>query len=241
MRLLVSVRDATEAAAALAGGADIIDAKDPFAGALGAVTTDVLTAIHSTVAGACLVTAALGDAGEEATIAHTARTFASAGARLVKIGFAGTTSARRVASLLTAAVHGVKTRTTSETGVVAVAYADADRVGSIRPFALIEGAARAGAVGVLLDTAHKTGPGLRGLVAPGALADWVFEGHQMGLIVALAGQVTADDLDFVRDSGADIVGVRGAVCDDGRTSSVAAAKVRALKALCAGVTACLDS
>ena len=36
MQLLVSVSDGDEAAAALAGGADIIDAKDPVAGPLGA-------------------------------------------------------------------------------------------------------------------------------------------------------------------------------------------------------------
>ena len=37
MRLLVSVRSAAEARAALSGGADIIDAKEPSLGSLGAV------------------------------------------------------------------------------------------------------------------------------------------------------------------------------------------------------------
>ena len=46
MRLLVSVMDASEALAALEGGADLIDAKDPLAGALGPVTRAVLTDIH---------------------------------------------------------------------------------------------------------------------------------------------------------------------------------------------------
>ena len=45
MRLLVSVRSAEEVAAALAGGADIIDAKEPARGSLGAVTATVLSAI----------------------------------------------------------------------------------------------------------------------------------------------------------------------------------------------------
>jgi uncharacterized protein (UPF0264 family) len=49
MRLLVSVANGDEAAAALAGGADIIDAKDPAAGPLGAVTIDVLLEISRTV------------------------------------------------------------------------------------------------------------------------------------------------------------------------------------------------
>ena len=45
MRLLVSVRSAAEVAAALAGGADIIDAKEPSRGGLGAVDPEDLEAI----------------------------------------------------------------------------------------------------------------------------------------------------------------------------------------------------
>ena len=52
MQLLVSVTDAIEAAAALDGGADIIDAKDPASGALGAVTVDVFRDIHARWRGA---------------------------------------------------------------------------------------------------------------------------------------------------------------------------------------------
>src|SRR4051812_47948913 len=42
MELLVSVRSAKEVEAALAGGADIIDAKEPSRGSLGAVSPKVL-------------------------------------------------------------------------------------------------------------------------------------------------------------------------------------------------------
>src|SRR5437773_9115409 len=68
MRLLVSVTCAAEALAALAGGADLIDAKDPLAGALGAVSADVLREIYAVVADRRPVTAALGDACDEAAI-----------------------------------------------------------------------------------------------------------------------------------------------------------------------------
>ena len=108
MRLLVSVASAVEASAALAGGADVIDAKNPLAGALGAVSADALREIHATVAGACLVTAALGDAADETEVERAAGTFAAAGAALVKVGFAGITSASRVESLIGAAVRGVR-------------------------------------------------------------------------------------------------------------------------------------
>src|SRR5207249_4629944 len=80
MRLLISVASATDAAAALAGGADLIDAKDVHAGALGRVAPAVLRAIRAVVGGARPVTAALGDADDEATIECAARTFAAGGA-----------------------------------------------------------------------------------------------------------------------------------------------------------------
>lgn len=49
MRLLVSVRDAGEARAALAGGAEIVDAKDPARGSIGAVSPEALQGIRLAV------------------------------------------------------------------------------------------------------------------------------------------------------------------------------------------------
>ncbi|MBK5187486.1 MAG: hypothetical protein JJD97_04525, partial [Gemmatimonadaceae bacterium] len=63
MRLLVSVRNAEEARTALAGGAEIIDAKEPSLGALGAVELGVLREIVQAVGRMRPVSAALGDAG----------------------------------------------------------------------------------------------------------------------------------------------------------------------------------
>ena len=229
MRLLVSVANAADASAALAGGADIIDAKDPLAGALGPVHVGVLRAIHAIVAGARPVTAALGDAAGEAAIERAAHAFTAAGADLVKVGFAGVRCAERLAALVTSAVRGAKTGGRGHAGVIAVWYADADHGASLA--SLPELAAR-GAEGVLLDTADKSGPGLRGLVAPDALAAWVARAHDAGLLVALAGKLTADDLAFVRNAGADIAGVRGAACDGGRAGRVGADRVRRLRALC---------
>ena len=62
MRLLVSVADAEDARAAVEGGADIVDAKDPAQGALGSVAPATLEAIVHAVDGARPVSAAVGDA-----------------------------------------------------------------------------------------------------------------------------------------------------------------------------------
>ena len=52
MRLLVSVVSAVEARGALAGGADIVDVKDPGEGALGAPAPTVLSDVVRAVSGA---------------------------------------------------------------------------------------------------------------------------------------------------------------------------------------------
>src|SRR5215468_12176625 len=137
MRLLVSARNAADAAAALAGGADIVDAKEPSAGALGAVTIDVLREMLSMVAAACPVSAALGDAEEAMALERRVRARAIEGVAFVKIGFAGITDAARVTDLIASAVgaaHG------HACAVVAVGYADAERVGSIGCDALFDAA-----------------------------------------------------------------------------------------------------
>ncbi len=139
----MSVATATEALAALAGGADIIDAKDPLAGALGAVPIAVLTEIHAAVGRERPVTAAIGDAGDEAAIEATACAFAAAGAAVVKVGFAGIATDARVAALAAAAQRGVRAGSAGHCGVILVAYADAGRVASVAPATLVDVAARA--------------------------------------------------------------------------------------------------
>jgi len=222
---LVSVRDAVEAAAARVGGADIIDAKEPASGALGAVDLITFRHIVAEVAGTRTVTAALGDAMDVRALARTAEAFARAGAGLVKIGFAGIQSPIRVMSLLAAAREGAA----ADAGVIATTYADADRVASLNPLAMIDAAASAGATGILLDTVDKRGPGLRGLMSSEQLHSWVSAARDARLLVALAGKLRADDFGFVNDAGADIIGVRGAACDGGRTGQIVAARVRAIR------------
>jgi uncharacterized protein (UPF0264 family) len=232
MKLLVSVTGAAEAADAVAGGADLVDAKDAAAGPLGPVTVDVLMQIHAQVAGSRLVSAALGDATDEHAIRQAAGLFAGAGAAYVKVGFAEGTRAEKVESLLRAAVAGTRIAGGKVSDVIAVAYADVDRAEGLSPEALVHIAARAGAKGVLVDTANKDGPGLLALVLQDRLTRWVASAHAHGLLAALAGKLTARDLPLVAGMGADVAGVRGAACDGGRTGRVSVEKVRLLSALC---------
>jgi (5-formylfuran-3-yl)methyl phosphate synthase len=224
MQLLVSVADAAEARAALAGGADVIDAKDPGRGALGAVTPRRLRAICSAVGALRPVSAALGDAKQAARIGRAAQAAVEAGVTYVKVGFRGIGSLVRVRQLATAAgAHdGVR--------LILVGYADWERALSPSPRMVLEVAAVVGAAGVLMDTAFK-GTGLFALVSRDSVANWLTAARGAGLLAALAGGLEGPDLQTARQAGADIVGVRGAACDGGRTGRVSVARVAALSAL----------
>jgi uncharacterized protein (UPF0264 family) len=224
VQLLVSVRDPAEAHAAVAGGADFVDAKDPAAGALGAVSLEAFRAIVQAVNGARAVTAALGDATDGAPLERDAAAFARAGAALVKVGFGGVDDRARARALLEAAARGA-----GGERVIAVAYADHRRAGSLPPLDVLDVVRGAGLAGVLLDTADKRGPGLCDLIAPPALAEWVAIARRARLLVALAGRLEAADIESMRSIGADVVGVRGAACSGGRSGQVTAERVRLLK------------
>jgi hypothetical protein len=223
MRLLVSVRDATEAAAALAGGADIVDAKEPLHGALGPVATPVLHAIAGTVAGAAPVSVALGDAGTD-DIGLGMQAAARVGAAFVKVGFAGTRDADRISQDVSRLAHLV-----GPAALILVAYADHEQAGAPSPNSLILVGQRLKATGILLDTCDKRGPSLTALMSERSLRAFVTCAQSAGQLVALAGRLTADDFDMVLGMGANIVGVRGAACDGGRAGVVSAARVHALR------------
>jgi uncharacterized protein (UPF0264 family) len=227
MRLLVSVASAADAVAALAGGADLIDAKDPLAGALGPVTEDELRAIHDAVGRRRPVTAALGDAADEEATEHAARAAAAIGVAFVKIGFAGITSGERVTALTAAAVRGARDGHPACT-VVAVTYADGGPA-CLAMSELRRAAASGGARGLLLDTADKAGAGVRGYLDTASLATWIAQAHEVGLFAAVAGKLTLEDLPIVRACHADIAGVRGAACCGGRSGPVEVTRVQALR------------
>jgi (5-formylfuran-3-yl)methyl phosphate synthase len=229
MQLLVSVSDAVEARATVDGGADIIDAKNPSLGTLGAVRPEVLSEIRRAVDPSRLVTAALGEAEAEAGVEELARQLVVRGARLVKVGFAGVADTGRVEQIIERLTRACAL-VDEASGVVAVAYADSRTCGSIDANDLLPISARAGASGVLVDTAEKRGPGLLDLWSMLTLESWVSEAHAHGLMVAVAGKLGLDDLHAVADSGADVAGVRGAACVDGRAGRVSSERVRALAA-----------
>ena len=198
MRLLVSVVSADEARAALRGGADIIDVKDPTTGPLGAPDPAVLAEVVAAVVGAAPVSVALGDLPVTPPSVD--------GVAYVKAGLRGNDADAAVAQL-------IALREATGTDVIAAAYADAGALDppALGPAALPEVVARSGAAGALVDTYVKDGRGLYGWLSPTALEALI--ARTPGTF-AVAGQLRLEDLGRVR---ADIVGVRSAVCRGGRT------------------------
>jgi (5-formylfuran-3-yl)methyl phosphate synthase len=229
MRLLVSVRNEEEAQAALAGGADIIDAKEPSRGALGAVELGALREIIRGVSGMRPVSAALGDSGDAKWLAASARAAAEAGATFVKVGFADVRDPTEVRERLASVMVGASLPS-FPCAVVAVAYADWDEVGGAAPQAVLAAAADEGAMGILVDTVRKDGAGLFRCLGRAALGSLVRDAHARSLIVALAGRISVEDLSFAYEAGAEIAGVRGAACERGREGRVRESRVRALVA-----------
>jgi hypothetical protein len=230
-RLLVSVRDAAEARAALDGGADIIDAKDPASGPLGPVALDTLGAIIDVATPLRPVSAALGDlavSAAEPTLESRAHAVADLGLAFVKVGLGGMHDVREATARARLVQQGLNIEGAPK--LVIAGYADASAAAGCSVADILAIAKGAGAGGVMLDTADKDAQGstLFSHIAPAALAQWVADVHAAGLFVALAGSLGLEDVARVRATGADIMGVRGAACDDGRTGTISLSRVRAL-------------
>jgi uncharacterized protein (UPF0264 family) len=231
MRLLVSVRSAGEVAAAVAGGADIVDAKEPTAGSLGAVSGRVLREIAGCMPAGVPFSIALGEPKSVAALEAALTTLHGLAPRpsrvYVKIGLS---AAGDEASALLAALVDLSSRMAIQPSVIAVAYADYEAARAPTPETVVRMAAASGADGVLLDTWAKDGGDLFHHLAEPALRAWIGQARAAGLLVGLAGSLSAESVRAVAELPADIVGVRGAACIGGRAGTVSEGRVAELKA-----------
>lgn len=230
MRLLVSVVDPGEVRAALAGGAEIIDVKNPAEGALGAAEPRVILAVRGALPPGVSLSATLGDAPHlPGTMALAARGAALCGVDYVKVGLRGSRTAAEALALLRALAEAVR-EARADTRVVACAYADGGQVGVFPPAELPAVAAAAGIAVCMIDTLVKDGRGLFDHLAVEAVAAFVADARGRGLLTALAGSLQLQDLRRVAACGPDIVGFRGAACAGGRGGCLMPERVRAIRA-----------
>jgi uncharacterized protein (UPF0264 family) len=225
-RLLVSVRSAAEAEAALRGGCDLLDVKEPARGSLGAADPEAVAAVCEVVESAgspVPVSVALGELSEW----EEGQTTWSAPARVAfaKVGLSGCGRSRdwpRRWRNLRARFDDAAQRPLDW---VAVLYADA-AAGGPEPSLLIDLAATTGCRGVLVDTFRKDTGRLFDHVSPEKLTAWRQAAAEAGLMFAVAGGLRAEDLPRLAGVGPDLVAIRGAACRADRTSEVCGQAVR---------------
>jgi uncharacterized protein (UPF0264 family) len=215
--LLASVRSAEEALIACAGGADIIDLKEPAAGALGRLPDTTIAAVLRAVAGRKPASATIGDLPlEPRLVSDAVLAMAATGVDIVKLGlFAGDVPAT-LAGLAVAARDGIR--------LVAVLFADQQP-----DLDIVARCADAGFFGVMLDTADKRAGPLTRHLSIEALAQFVAAARQHGLLAGLAGSLTAADVPALLPLAPDYLGFRSALTAGGRTGPLDATAVARLR------------
>jgi hypothetical protein len=230
MRLLVSPINAVEAEAAMAGGADILDVKNPREGSLGANFPWVIRSVAEVAAGRVPVSATIGDFDfKPGTASLAALGAAFSGADYIKVGLLKIRDRDEAAEMLRPLVRSVKEFDANKR-LVAAAYSDASRVGSISPMELPEVAAECGADVVMVDTAIKDGKSTFEFMTESEISDFIALGHDLGMEVAIAGTIKFADLALLKRVDPEIIGVRGAVCGGDRTGEIKEELVRRMKA-----------
>ncbi len=215
LKLLISSTEEKEAAEAIAGGADIIDVKNPKEGALGASYPWVTKRIREITPTNIAVSCTIGDVPNlPGTASLAALGAASMGVDYIKVGLYGLKTLDEAVHLMQQVTKAVKDYN-SRIKVAATGYADAKRVGSVDPLLIPEIASKANADIAMLDTSIKDGKSLFTFLAATQLRAVVDEAHGYDLQVALAGSLRKEDLPAVYALGTDIAGLRGAACTRG--------------------------
>jgi (5-formylfuran-3-yl)methyl phosphate synthase len=232
-RLLVSVRSASEALAALAGGADVIDVKDPDRGPLGAPDAATIAAVVSAVDGRAPVTAAVGELVDMVdVIAAKSRVPIPDGVSLLKIGLSNCRDLADWQSRWREAVAALSFGTGPQTaGVVAVAYADWRDAKSPDPDDVLALAVDACCPVLLVDTWNKSGGTLLDHWPAEDLHKFVRRVQAAGLAAVLAGSLSGTSFAAAARLIPDFVAVRTAACELGRRGTVSGQRVALLRSI----------
>lgn len=229
MKLLVSPINIEEAIIADSGGADIIDVKNPKEGSLGANFPWVIQEVKAKVTKP--LSATIGDFNyKPGTASLAALGAAVAGAQYVKVGLYDIQTEAQAYEVLSGIVKAVKSYDRNRI-VVASAYSDYARIGSLPALKLPAVARQAGCDVVMVDTGVKDGKSTFEFMDQPELQAFVDSAHAEGLQCALAGSIKFKDISMIKGIGPDIIGVRGLVCGGDRTDCIKADLIEKLRAM----------
>jgi (5-formylfuran-3-yl)methyl phosphate synthase len=212
-KLLVSVRSAIEAGAALAGGASIIDVKEPSRGPLGRADGSVWRDVRRAVPASIPVSVALGELNEwlePSRVEIPGDLWAGIAFRKLGLSDAAPGWIDRWRDLGPAAIAVGRTGEPRERpSWVGVVYVDWEKARAPDPDAVIRAAGEMeDCAGVLFDTWDKS-------VRTGADSRWerwIARVRELGRFVALAGSMDVPAIRRLRYLAPDVFAVRGAAC-----------------------------
>ena len=223
-QLLISVTSIEEANFALENGADIIDLKDPSAGALGALPIDQIKLIVSFVhnkkgVSKKITSATIGDLPmQPKLLLEHVLNLTATDVDIIKIGFFETDQYQLCLGALATLTQG-------GTKLVAVLFAE-----NSYPEHLIESIKAAGFMGVMMDTAKKNGLTLLDYYSVQqrmAFAQKVLSCH---LQFGLAGSLKLEHVAMIKALNPTYLGVRGGICNNHqRESSLDVSKIQAIR------------
>lgn len=220
--LLVSVRDADEACQALAGGADVIDIKEPHRGALGAADTQVWHNVRQAIPADFPLSVALGELTED-KIAQRASLVPSI--QYAKVGLARCLDCQDWPQRW----EEVLGQLPMDTERVAVGYVDHQAARAPAPQEVLRKAPAVRCRTLLLDTYTKNQGGLFDHLDDKQLALLARECRDAGIALVLAGSLQLTSIDRALACAPALVAVRGAACQGDRTGTVCEGLVKQLK------------
>ncbi|EUC15370.1 (5-formylfuran-3-yl)methyl phosphate synthase [Paraburkholderia hospita] len=224
IRMLASVRDLDEARDAAQAGADLIDLKEPGAGALGAVAAPRIAHIVQSLRAehpGLPISAAVGDLrpGDHASLEYRASQVGRCGVDYVKAGIPADSASFDIA------LRSLTYMRSLHWNMVPVLLVD-----NGLDLRIVEQACELRFAGVMVDTGSKRRGDLFQCVPLAVLDSMVQIARVHNVMAGLAGALLSKHVPLIRALGPDIAGFRTALCDGSRTGRLNAARVRELRA-----------
>jgi (5-formylfuran-3-yl)methyl phosphate synthase len=215
--MLASVMNVAEAELALAGGAEVIDIKDARLGALGAASLEESALIIKAVRAMndAPISATVGDLPMQPNVLCAAcAERAALGVDYVKLGLTPGGSLATCIAALSALELPQRTR------LVAVLFADIQAPSD----ALLKALSRAGFAGVVIDTFDKVHGSLLDHAANWPQGETLYSAvkaaREHGLFTGLAGSLGLSDIESLHQTGAAMLGFRGALCAETKRAAI---------------------
>ena len=225
-KLLVSVRNAGEVEAALAGGVDWIDLKEPTDGALAGVEVEVAREAVKALAGRRPLSAALGELGDWST-SLTSELLDVDGIGVVKLGLSGCAVRPGWESEWLGVAKAVAD---ADKLLAAVVYADWGQAKAPPPEEILQVARTGKCRYLLIDTFDKGRGSILDYLLGAELEAILQAARQASMTTVVAGSLSLRMLGQLPLKYVDVVAVRGAVCEGDRTGVVVAERVREFRA-----------